>query len=289
MNILDAILLGIVEGITEFLPISSTGHMILASHILNIGADAFTKSFEIIIQLGAILAVVYLYRKKVFRNFKLMCKVGVAFLPTAIIGLALYSFVKKYLLGNIYVVIASLFVGGVIILLFEKIYAGNNQSNKPDREIHEKLSGELSGTQDGELGGTSNYDSNLDENSITIKQAIYIGIFQAIAVIPGVSRSAATIIGGQILGLSRKVIVEFSFLLAIPVMFAATFLDIYKNHDVFSGDQILLLSIGFVTAFFVALFAIKTFLTYIQKHSFAVFGVYRIVLAIIFFGVLYFV
>lgn len=267
MNIFDAILLGIVEGVTEFLPISSTGHMILVSHVLHIGTDAFTKSFEIIIQLGAILAVVYLYRQKVFRDFRLMYKVGIAFLPTAIIGLILYSLVKKYLLGNIYVVVGSLFVGGIIILLFEKKY-----STQAKGSIVEKADTE-----------------QLTENSISIKQALYIGLFQAIAIIPGVSRSAATIIGGQLLGLSRKVIVEFSFLLAIPVMCAATALDLYKHHDSFSTDQFGLLFWGFVTAFFVAIVAVKTFLSYIQKHSFAVFGIYRIVLAFIFLGVVYFI
>jgi undecaprenyl-diphosphatase len=279
MTYLDALILGIVEGITEFLPISSTGHMILASHMLNIGTESFTKSFEIIIQLGAILAVVYLYRQKVFRNMKLMFKVCVAFLPTAIIGLALYSIVKKYLLGNVYVVIASLFIGGLIILFFEKKYKTTqdakldvNKLNVSIDEVH-----------------TSSQEETLTESSISIKQALYIGLFQAIAIIPGVSRSAATIIGGQILGLSRKIIVEFSFLLAIPVMCAATALDIYKHHDSFSSGQFMLLSVGFVTAFLVALLAIKTFLSYIQKHSFAVFGYYRIILAIVFLGVLYFI
>jgi len=274
MNIFDALLLGIIEGITEFLPVSSTGHMILASHVLNISTDSFTKSFEIIIQLGAILAVVFLYRQKVFKNFQLMLRVGIAFIPTALIGLMLYSFVKKYLLGNVYVVVASLFVGGIIIIAFEKKYGRN------------------AAIQNGE--GVDNLNNaerqiTLDENSVSVKQALYIGLFQSIAIIPGVSRSAATIIGGQILGLSRTVIVEFSFLLAIPVMLAAASLDLYKHYDSFSSDQFGLLSVGFVTAFFVALLAIKTFLSYIQKHSFAVFGVYRIVLALIFFMVMYFV
>lgn len=260
MNIFDAFLLGIIEGITEFLPISSTGHMILASHLLRISSDTFTKSFEVIIQLGAILAVVFVYRQKVFKNFKLMLKVGVAFVPTAVIGLMLYSFVKNYLLDNVYVVVVSLLVGGLIIIMFEKKYG------KPVQTTVDEL----------------------DEKSVSIKQALYIGLFQSIAIIPGVSRSAATIIGGQILGLSRTIIVEFSFLLAIPVMLAAASLDIYKHHDVFSSDQFSLLFIGFITAFFVALVAIKTFLSYIQKHSFAVFGVYRIVLAVVFLVILYF-
>lgn len=280
MNIFDAILLGVVEGITEFLPVSSTGHMILVSHLLHIGTDTFTKSFEIIIQLGAICAVVYMYREKVFKNFNLMFKVGVAFIPTAIIGLVFYSLVKKYLLGNVFVVVAALFIGGIIILLFERKYkttpntiasAPTVQAPAESNQLDESLK------------------DSLDAQSISIKQALCIGLFQAIAIIPGVSRSAATIIGGQVLGLSRKIIVEFSFLLAIPVMLAATALDIYKDHSAFSGDQFILLVIGFVVAFIVALIAIKTFLSYIQKHSFAVFGVYRIVLAFVFLGVLYFI
>lgn len=274
MNIFDALLLGIIEGITEFLPVSSTGHMILASHVLNISTDLFTKSFEIIIQLGAILAVVFIYRQKVFKNFKLMSKVCIAFIPTALIGLALYSFVKKYLLDNVYVVVVSLFVGGIIIIAFEKRYGKDKlvQSGESASDLH-----------------NTEKQVTLDENSVSTKQAFCIGLFQSIAIIPGVSRSAATIIGGQILGLSRTVIVEFSFLLAIPVMLAAASLDLYKHHDSFSSDQFGLLSVGFVTAFFVALLAIKTFLSYIQKHSFAVFGVYRIVLALIFFVVMYLV
>lgn len=271
MTYLDALILGVVEGITEFLPVSSTGHMILVSNLLHIGEDAFTKSFEIIIQLGAILAVVYVYREKVFKNFSLMYKVCVAFLPTAVIGLALYSTVKRYLLGNVYVVISSLFIGGLIIIFFE------NKYKKVGHVIKEEVSDE------------NNNEGILSDKSVSLKQALYIGLFQAIAIVPGVSRSAATIIGGQILGLSRKVIVEFSFLLAIPVMLAATALDVYKHHDSFVGNQVGMLCVGFVTAFFVALLAIKTFLSYIQKHSFAAFGIYRIILAIVFLGVLYFV
>jgi undecaprenyl-diphosphatase len=263
MNIFDALILGIVEGITEFLPVSSTGHMILTSHLLGILSDPFTKSFEIIIQLGAILAVVYLYRKIVFKNINIMTKVVIAFIPTAIIGLVAYSFVKRYLLDNVYVVVASLFFGGIFIIFFEKKY----------RNVESSVS--------------INVEESLSEKSITVRQAIYIGIFQAVSIIPGVSRSAATIIGGQILGLSRKVIVEFSFLLAIPVMLAATTLDVYKNHTVFSSEQVGLLAIGFITAFLVAIVAIKTFLAYIQKHSFTVFGIYRIMLAIVFVGILY--
>lgn len=258
MNVFDALILGIVEGFTEFLPVSSTGHMILVSRLLGVADDLFTKSFEIIIQLGAILAVVLLYRNIIFKNVALMTKVVTSFVPTAVVGLALYSFVKNYLLGNVLIVISSLFFGGIIIILFERKYRKMEMVQETTVE------------------------------QITYKQAIAIGLFQAIAIIPGISRSAATIIGGEIVGLSRKTIVEFSFLLAIPVMLAATVLDVYKHHEVFTGQDWKLLSIGFVTAFVVAVVAIKSFLTYVQKHSFTAFGIYRIVLALIFFGTLYY-
>lgn len=261
MNFIDAFILGVVEGVTEFLPVSSTGHMILASSLLKIADNSFTKSFEIIIQLGAILAVVFLYREKIFKNFNLMFKVFTAFIPTAVIGLALYSFVKNYLLGNVYVVISALFFGGIILIAFEQ--------NKKD------------------IGTKSAVQSIDDVEHISTKQAIYVGLFQAIAIIPGISRSAATIIGGEIVGLSRKVIAEFSFLLAVPVMLAASALDIFKHHDVFSGADIQLLGAGFITAFIVALVAIKSFLAYVQRHSFTAFGVYRIIVSLAFLGVLY--
>ncbi len=258
MNVFDALILGIIEGLTEFLPVSSTGHMILTSQILGIAEDSFTKSFEIIIQLGAILAVVLLYRDLIFKDMKLMSKVITSFVPTAVIGLALYSFVKNYLLGNVLIVISSLFFGGIIIILFERKY----------RKIEMVQ------------------DTTVEQ--ITYKQAIAIGLFQAIAIIPGISRSAATIIGGEIVGLSRKNIVEFSFLLAVPVMLSATLLDLYKHHDIFSGENWQLLGIGFIIAFIVAIIAIKSFLAYVQKHSFTAFGIYRMILALIFFGALYY-
>lgn len=277
MNIFDALILGVIEGLTEFLPVSSTGHMILASSLLGIAEDSFTKSFEIIIQLGAILAVVIIFRKKIFTNMRLMTKVVAAFLPTAVIGLALYSFVKKYLLGNPEVVLVSLFLGGIVIILFEKYGPAKHGKN-----------GEAKGmlAKGGPEGTSLALRDELD--AITFKQAVYVGLFQAIAIIPGVSRSAATIIGGQLVGLSRKAIVEFSFLLAVPVMLAASALDLYKHHEMIAGQQLALLVVGFVTAFIVALAAIKGFISYVQKHSFAAFGWYRIVLALVSFGVLYF-
>jgi undecaprenyl-diphosphatase len=255
MTILHSIILGIVEGITEFLPISSTGHMVLVSNLLGISEESFTKSFEIIIQLGAILAVVVLYFNRLIKNSHLIFKLIVAFLPTAIIGLGIYKYVKE-LLGSVYVVTAALFVGGIILMYFEQWAADYiKKRNIPITE---------------------------DVNNVSVKQSIYIGLFQSIAMIPGVSRSGATIVGGAFLGISRKAIVEFSFLLAIPTMCAATFLDIYKNRAGFSYDQFNLLAIGFIVSFVVALLAVKSFLKYIEKNSFKAFGIYRICLALVY-------
>jgi undecaprenyl-diphosphatase len=248
MTTIHTIILSIIEGITEFLPISSTGHMILAGEVLSIPNTTFTKSFEIIIQLGAIMAVVVLYAKTLLKNFDLIKKTLVAFIPTAIIGLVFYKIIKTYLLGNVWVVISSLFIGGIVLILFERKLAKNTQP---------------------------------DESPITYKNAFIIGLAQSVAMIPGVSRSAATIVGGQLLGLSRRQIVEFSFILAIPTMAAATILDLYKNYQLFTSADLNQLALGFAVSFIVALLAIKSFLKYIQKHNLTSFGWYRIVLAII--------
>jgi undecaprenyl-diphosphatase len=251
MSTFHAFILGIVEGISEFLPISSTGHLILVSRLLGIPQTEFVKTFEIAIQLGAILSVVVLYWKRFLLNIEALKKICVAFLPTAVIGLVLYKIVKKYLLGNSDVVIWSLFLGGLFLIIFELLH----------REKKDSVSA---------------------IESISYKQAAIIGVFQAIAVIPGVSRSAATIIGGLILGLRRDTIVEFSFLLAVPTMLAATILDLYKSANAFTQSQFTMLGIGFVTSFVVAIFAIKFLISYIKKHSFIPFGIYRIITALLF-------
>ena len=255
MHIFQSIILGIVEGVTEFLPISSTGHMILASHVLGITETDFVKSFEIFIQLGAILAVVVLYWRKLLMNKKIFLRVCVAFLPTAVIGLALYKVVKIYLLGNVSVVLWSLLLGGIFLIGFEYFRKG-------------KIS-----------------HTNEIEN-ISYKQAFIVGLFQSIAIIPGVSRSAATIVGGLALGISREAIVEFSFMLAVPTLVAATGLDLIKSGHSFDGGQIELLATGFIVAFISAFFAIKFLLNYVKNHTFTSFGIYRIVIAILFFVVL---
>ena len=251
MSILNSVILGIIEGITEFLPISSTAHLILGADLLKIAESEFLKSFEIIIQTGAILAVIVYYFKKLL-DIEVIKRLIVAFIPTGIIGLTVYKIVKEYFLGNVSVVLWSLFVGGVLMVLIEKFY------------FKEKMAKEV------------------DVRDISYKNCLLIGLFQSVAVIPGVSRSAATIIGGMSLGLSRQTIVEFSFLLAVPTIMAASILDIYKNMDTFQSGDFSILGIGFVASFISALLAIKFLLNYVKKHDFTLFGVYRIVLVLCF-------
>jgi len=251
MSILQSIILGIIEGITEFLPISSTGHLILTADLLKLDHTNFLKTFEISIQLGAILAVVVLYWKKLTTSLEIWKKIIAAFIPTAILGLIFYKIIKTYLMGNNVVVLWALFLGGIVLIVFELFHK--------EKDI-----------------------AAADLDKISYKKAISIGFFQSIAMIPGVSRSAATIIGGLAIGLNRKTIVEFSFLLAIPTMAAATGLDLLKNASSFTLNEFYMLAVGFVISFIVALVAIKWLLSFIQKHSFIAFGVYRVVVALVF-------
>jgi undecaprenyl-diphosphatase len=250
MNTLQAIILGIIEGLTEFLPISSTGHLILASDVLNIAQTDLVKTFEVAIQLGAILAVAVLYFRILITNLKINKRIIVAFLPTAILGLIFYPLIKK-LFENNQVVLWSLFLGGIGLIIFEKFHKHNEQ------------------------------DIIALEN-ISYKQAFVVGLAQSISMIPGVSRAAATIVGGRLIGISRKTIVEFSFLLAVPTMLAATALDVYKNYQAFNGSDFVLFFAGFVASFITAIVAVKFFLSFIQNHDFKWFGVYRIILALMF-------
>lgn len=248
MNIIQTIIMGIVEGITEFLPISSTGHLILASDLMNLPKTDFLSSFEISIQLGAIMSVVIIYWRKIFDNKILFKTVSIAFLPAVIFGLIFYKLIKTYLFGNLMVVLISLFIGGILLIIFEYLYKEKSTAiDAPEK--------------------------------ITVKQAFIIGLFQCLAMIPGVSRSASTIIGGLIIGLKRKTIVEFSFLLAIPTMLGATGYDLLKTGFNFSLAEWGIIAIGFVTSFFVAWVAIKWLLRFIQNHSFIAFGIYRIAVA----------
>ena len=247
----ESIILGVVEGITEFLPISSTGHLILASSLLGIQQSEFQKTFEIVIQLGAILAVVVLYWRA-FLNPEVLKRVLVAFVPTGLVGLALYPFIKGYLLGSEFIVLWALLLGGVALVLFEWWH-------REHPEAHEDIA------------------------TIPYRTAAYLGLFQAVAVIPGISRSAATILGGLWLGLKRTTIVEFSFLLAVPTMLAASGYDLLKNAGDFSSADFTTLTVGFVVSFLVAIASIRWLLSYVRRHSFASFGVYRIVVAALFF------
>ncbi|HEY5061653.1 MAG TPA: undecaprenyl-diphosphate phosphatase [Gemmatimonadaceae bacterium] len=244
-----ACVLGLVEGITEFLPVSSTAHLILASRVLRLAESEFLKSFIIIIQLGAILSVVVLYWSK-FWNWQIFTKLVVAFIPTGIIGLSVYKALKSHLLGNLTVVLWALLVGGIALIAFERF-----KEHSP---------------------------ADADFSEITYTKALLIGLFQAIAIVPGVSRSAATIVGGSAIGISKRTIVEFSFMLAVPTMLAASGLELVRSHEALSGG-VGLLAVGFVVSFFTAIVAIKSFLGYVKKHDFSLFGWYRVVLAVVFF------
>jgi undecaprenyl-diphosphatase len=250
MNIIQSIILSIIEGLTEFLPISSTGHMILASSIMNIPEDAFVKTFEISIQIGAIMAIVLLYAKRFLQGISIYFKLAIAFIPTGIIGFLAYPYIKTYLFNPIIVSI-SLVLGGIVLILIDKKVVGQ-----------ESKTAEL--------------------ENISYKNAFFIGLFQSISMIPGVSRAAATIVGGIFNGLDKKQAIEFSFLLAVPTMFAATGYDLYKTTIGFSGHEIFLLSLGLVVAFITAWIAVKVFVKIVQNYGFKYFGYYRIIIGIIF-------
>ena len=273
MIFIHAIILSIVEGLTEFLPISSTGHMVLASKLLGIPQTDFVKSFEIIIQLGAILAVVVLYWKTIWSNKKAWKPIILAFIPTAIVGLTVYKILKQYLLGNEAVTLYALLIGGIIMILVE-VWQSSRHPGKHSASRISKESDSGHGQNDGEV-------SRIED--ISDKNAIIIGLFQAISIIPGVSRAAATIIGAMLLKTKRKTAVEFSFLLAIPTMAAATGLDLVKSNFSFSSSEWGMLAVGLIGSFVVAMFAVKFLLKFIENHTFIPFGIYRIILALIFF------
>jgi len=252
MSIFQAVIFGIVEGITEFLPISSTGHLILTARTLGLFPPSeFLKTFEIAIQLGAILAVVVLYAKTMILDKEVLKRVLASFLPTAIIGFAFYKTIKTFLLGNDQVVLGALLLGGIGIIVLETFYKSKEPCIKEMKDL-------------------------------TYWQAVLIGVFQSIALLPGVSRSAATIMGGLALGVNRKTIVEFSFLLAIPTMVAATGLDLIKSASHFSQEEMFLLAVGLSVSFLVAIGSIKFLLYFIKRHDFVVFGIYRILIAVLF-------
>ena len=246
MSWIEAVIIAIVEGLTEFLPVSSTGHMIITQSILGVPSTDFVKAFTVIIQFGAILSVIVLYWKRFFRTLDFYYKLFVGFVPAGILGFLFSDHIDR-LLESVTVVAVTLVLGGVLMLFVDKWF------NKPKEHV-----------------------------DVTYKNAFIIGLFQCIAMIPGVSRSMATIVGGMSRGLSRKSAAEFSFFLAVPTMAAATG---YKLLKLFTSDEGLemlkenigVLIIGNIVAFIVALLAIKIFIEFVTKYGFKLFGWYRIV------------
>ena len=251
MTIFDSILLGIIEGFTEFLPISSTGHLIVASHFLGIDQTNVTKAYEVIIQFAAIFAVFFSYKEKfTFKKIDLWSKVFLAFFPIGLVGFIFSHQIKELFSVNI---VATMFiVGGVIFLIVEKFFIKEHHAQQID---------------------------NVEQ--VTTKQALFIGFAQVFALIPGTSRAGSTIIGALLVGLSRKTSAEFSFLLAFPVMSAVTAYDLLKHYHEFSDANITVLAIGFVVSFFVAYLTIKLFLKFLENFTFVAFGIYRILFGVI--------
>ncbi len=249
MDILQAIIIGIIEGFTEFLPISSTGHMIVASKFLGVEQSAVVKAYEVIIQFAAILAVVLLYRDKInFKEINLWSKIIAAFFPLAIIGFILKDWVKE--IFNVQTVAYMFIIGGIIFLIVEYFHKDEESTAK-------------------------------DIEDITWKQAMNIGFAQVLSLVPGTSRAGSTIIGGMLSGVSRKASTEFSFLLAIPVMMAVSGYDLLKHYKEFLHADITAFAIGFVVAFVVAYITIKMFIIFLQRFTFVAFGIYRIIFGII--------
>ncbi|HSR74800.1 MAG TPA: undecaprenyl-diphosphate phosphatase [Sulfurovum sp.] len=248
MDIFQAIIIGVIEGFTEFLPISSTGHMIVASEFLGVSQDALTKAYEVIIQFAAILAVMLIYKEKItFKKIDLWQKLLVAFLPLAIVGFIFKDQIKT--LFTVEIVAWMFIVGGVVFLVLEYFYE--------EKEFHVR-----------------------DVEKTSYKQALWVGIAQIFSLIPGTSRAGATIIGGLLAGLDRKASAEFSFLLAIPVMAAVSGYDLLKHYQEFADANWSAFLAGFVTAFIVAYLTIKLFLAFLQKFTFIAFGIYRIIFGI---------
>ncbi len=247
MNYIDALIIAIIEGLTEFLPVSSTGHMIITTHILGLESTDFVKAFTINIQFGAILSVIVLYWKRFFKSLNFYYKLFVAFLPAAFFGLLFNDIIDK-LLENVLVVAVMLVLGGIVLIFVDNWFKDNEKYKNQE---------------------------------VTYKKLLIIGFFQVIAMIPGVSRSAATIIGGMTQKLNRKTAAEFSFFLAVPTMAAASAYKLLDDYKAINTDNIGILLFGNIVAFIVALLAIKSFISFLTKYGFKIFGYYRIVVGLI--------
>ncbi len=250
MSLFDAIILAIVEGITEFLPISSTGHMIIAGQLLGIESNDFVKAFEVIIQFGAILSVLVLYWRRFLQSVNFYVKLAIAVIPALVFGFLLNDYIDQ-LLENVVVVAVTLLLGGVLMLFVDKWF------NKPD-----------------------------EDQTVTIRKGFLVGLAQCLAMIPGVSRSMASIVGGMSQGLNRKTAAEFSFFLAVPTMAAASGYKLLKLFMLPGGvdlikDNLLVLLVGNLVAFIVAMLAIKGFISFLTKYGFKAFGIYRIIIGAI--------
>jgi len=252
MDLIHVVILSIVEGITEFLPISSTGHLVLTSRLLDISSSDFLKTFEIAIQSGAVFAVLNLYWKKLLKDKSLIYKSLVALSPTIIAGIILYPLLKSVLLESVQTVSIALIIGGFAILFIER-YLQKRETKKTS---------ELS--------------------KVTYKQAFFTGLTQSIAIIPGVSRALASIFGGMFFGMDRKTATEFSFILALPTILAAVGYDLIQTAPQFDNSQVVQLVIGIALSFIVAQIAIKWLLSYISNHTFTAFGWYRIIIGLLF-------
>lgn len=247
MTYAEALILAVIEGITEFLPISSTGHMVIASTFMGIGDNALTRNFVIVIQLGAILSVVVLYWRKFLTSFRFYAKLAFAFLPAAIAGFFLENYIDR-LLANVWVVIITILLGGIVLVFVDRWFK---------------------------------HAEGTEEQDISWFQAFKIGCFQCIAMVPGVSRAAATIIGGMAVGLNRGTAAEFSFFLAVPTMLGASTKKMMDSYKTIQHHDIAILLLGSFVAFVVALFAIKAFIGFLKQYGFKWFGYYRIVLGVI--------
>ena len=250
MTIFDSIILGVIEGFTEFLPISSTGHLIVASEFLGIDQTDVTSAYQVIIQFAAILAVILNYKDKfTIKKIDLWTKIFLAFIPIGAVGFVFSDQIKA--LFSIQIVAIMFIIGGIIFLIVEKFFIHEDKMSIDDIE------------------------------DVTLKQAMVIGFAQIFALIPGTSRAGSTIIGALLVGLTRKASAEFSFLLAFPVMSAVTAYDLLKHYKDFSDANLITLAVGFVVSFFVAYLTIKLFLVFLEKFTFVAFGIYRIIFGVV--------